>query len=142
MTKILEKVEKLVTSVGFTIIGSVDEGGFPNVKAMLPVRERIGLKDFYLTTNTSSMRVKQYQENPKACLYFMDAKKFIGVMLVGKMMVQTDAETKKRISRLGDRIYYRGGVEDPDYCVLHFVAEKGRLYQNFGSKDFEVEIGD
>ena len=39
-------------------IGSVDEEGFPCIKAMLAPRERDGAT-FYFTTNTSSMRVAQ-----------------------------------------------------------------------------------
>ena len=134
-----KKLEELIDGAAVTVISSVDGEGFPNTKAMLPPRQRKGLKEFWLTTNTSSMRVEQYRKNSKACLYFFDAKKFWGIMLVGKMEILEDAETKKMIWRVGDRIYYHGGVTDPDYCVLHFVAEKGRYYRSFGSGDFEVD---
>ena len=49
-------------------LGSVNEQGFPNIKAMLQTRKREGIRIFYFTTNTSSMRVKQYLKNPKAWL--------------------------------------------------------------------------
>ena len=52
-------------------ICSVDEEGFPNVKAMLRPRKTVGLRRFFFSTNTSSMRVKQYMANPKACIYFL-----------------------------------------------------------------------
>ena len=51
-------------------ICSVDGEGFPNVKAMLKPRKAEGLRFFWFSTNISSMRVKQYLENPKACVYF------------------------------------------------------------------------
>lgn len=35
-------------------------------------------------------------------------------------------------------MYYKEGVTDTDYCVLRFVSESGRLYQNFSSTDFVV----
>ena len=38
-------------------IGSVDDDGFPNMKAMLTPRLRNGIRVFYFTTNTSSKRV-------------------------------------------------------------------------------------
>ncbi|MFA6330149.1 MAG: pyridoxamine 5'-phosphate oxidase family protein [Candidatus Micrarchaeia archaeon] len=120
------------------IIGSVDADGYPNIKAMLKPREHDGVKTFYFTTNTSSMRVAQYRKNPKASIYFFDERFFKGVMLKGKMSVLTDAAAKKRIWRDGDEMYYPKGVADPDYCVLKFSAESGRLYQNFGSEDFNV----
>jgi general stress protein 26 len=116
----------------------VDEEGYPNTKAMLPPREHDGLKEFYFTTNTSSMRVKQYIKNPKASIYFFDPMSFLGVMLKGKMEVLNDQPTKERIWRKGDTMYYSKGVTDPDYCVLKFTAENGRIYQNFSSEDFII----
>lgn len=121
-----------------TIIGSVDEDGFPNVKAMLQPREHDGLKTFYFSTNTSSMRVKQYQKNPKASVYFYDSRFFKGLMLRGTMEVLQDQATKDRIWRDGDTMYYSLGVTDPDYCVLKFTALNGRMYESFKSYDFEV----
>jgi hypothetical protein len=44
---------------------------FPNLKAMLKPRENDGLKVFYFTTNTASMRVKQYLKNPKGFNLFL-----------------------------------------------------------------------
>jgi len=121
-----------------TIISSVDQEGYPNVKAMLPPREHDGLKEFYFTTNTSSMRVKQYIKNPKASIYFFDPMSFLGVMLKGKMEVLQDQPTKERIWRKGDTMYYTKGVTDPDYCVLKLTSESGRIYQNFSSEDFKI----
>lgn len=130
--------QAVVERSGKTIIGSVDEEGYPNLKAMLKPREHDGLKVFYFTTNTSSLRVRQYLQNPKASIYFYDARFFKGVMFRGEMEVLQDPETKERIWRDGDTMYYPLGVTDPDYCVLRFTAKKGRLYQNFSSEDFEV----
>ena len=64
--KIISFIKK--QKVGF--VCSVDEQGFPNVKAMLKPRKQVGLSEFYFSTNTSSMRVKQYKDNPKASIYF------------------------------------------------------------------------
>ena len=134
----VKTAQTIVERSGKTIIGSVDEEGYPNLKAMLKPREQDGLKVFYFTTNTSSMRVRQYLRNPRASIYFYDARFFRGVMFRGEMEVLQDPETKERIWRDGDTMYYPLGVTDPDYCVLRFTAKKGRLYQNFSSEDFEV----
>lgn len=37
-----------------SFIASIDEDGFPNMKAMLQPRKREGIKIIYFTTNTSS----------------------------------------------------------------------------------------
>jgi general stress protein 26 len=120
-------------------IGSVDEEGFPNIKAMLAPRERDGVT-LYFTTNTSSMRVRQYLENPKASVYFYHRGRFryTGVMLKGTMEVLTDQETKDRIWRTGDTMFYKKGVTDPDYCVLRFTAAGGRYYQDLKTESFEL----
>jgi len=128
----------LIDKQGTAFIASVDEQGFPGLKAMLAPRLRKGLKEFWFTTNTSSRRVAQYRANPKAAIYFCDKRFFRGLMLRGIMEVLEDAAAKELIWRDGDTMYYPGGVTDPDYCVLKFTAQSGRYYANFRSKDFEV----
>lgn len=120
-------------------LGSVDEQGFPNIKAVLQPRKREGIKTFYFTTNTSSMRVSQYLKNDRACIYFCDSRFFRGVMLRGTMEVLTDAASKAMIWQEGDTQYYPQGVTDPDYCVLRFTAVSGRYYSNFRSEEFTVD---
>ncbi|MCL2423152.1 MAG: pyridoxamine 5'-phosphate oxidase family protein, partial [Micrococcales bacterium] len=105
---------------------------------MLAPRRREGLREFWLTTNTSSMRVAQFQANPQAAIYFADQQRFLGVMLRGHMAVCQDAASKEMIWRAGDHQYYSQGVTDPDYCVLHFTARDGRYYAGFSSRDFQV----
>ncbi len=134
-----QTIGNLIDKQKTAFISSVDGEGYPNIKAMLPPREREGIRVFYFTTNTSSMRVGQYRNNPKACLYFCDKRFFRGVMLRGKMEVLEDRATKERIWRDGDTMYYAGGINDPDYCVLKFTAETGRYYCNFHSENFQIE---
>lgn len=132
-------IGNLIDKQSTAFISSVDFDGYPNMKAMLAPRIREGIKVFYFTTNTSSMRVRQYRENPKASIYFCDKRFFRGVMLTGTMEVLEDSESKELIWRDGDTMYYPEGVTDPDYCVLRFTAEKGRYYSNFKSETFIIE---
>ena len=132
-------IGNIIEKTKVSFIGSVNENGFPNMKAMLPPRKRNGIKEFWFTTNTSSLRVAQYLQNNKACIYFYDRKFFYhGVQLAGTMEVLQDAASKEMIWEKGDTMYYKLGVTDPDYCVLKFTAEKGRYYHYFKSEDFEV----
>ena len=131
-------IGNLIDKQGVSYIASISEDGFPNIKAMLPPRKRIGIKEFYFTTNTSSMRAAQYRKNPNASIYFCDQRFFRGVMLVGSMEVLEDSENKEMIWREGDTMYYPLGVTDPDYCVLKLVATSGRYYSNFKSETFEI----
>ncbi len=132
-------VGNIVDKQSVSFIGSIDANGFPNMKAMLQPRRREGIRTFYFTTNTSSMRVAQYRNNHRACIYFYDKRFFRGVMLIGTMEVLTDSASRELIWQEGDTMYYPGGVTDPDYCVLRFTAVSGRYYSNFKSEDFKVE---
>lgn len=129
----------IIDKSGTSIISSIDNQGYPNTKAMLSVRKREGIKTFYFTTNTSSMRAKQFADNPKSCLYFYDRRFFRGVMLRGTMEVLTDNESKEMIWKEGDEMYYPLGVTDPDYCVFKFTAFDGRYYNSFKSENFTIE---
>lgn len=138
----MKDIEKTITNLidkqSVAFISSIDENGFPNTKAMLPPRKRENIKSFYFTTNTSSMRVSQYQNNSKACIYFCDRRFFRGVMLTGTIEILTDSKSIEMIWQTGDTMYYPKGVTDPDYCVLRFTAIKGRYYSKFKSENFEV----
>ena len=136
----LNKIEKFIDKQKVSFICSIDDENYPNVKAMLKPRKRVGLKEFYFSTNTSSMRVKQYLNNDKACIYFYHKGliKYAGVMLKGKMEVLTDQETKNMIWRKGDTLFYKKGVTDSDYCVLKFTATSGRYYQDLKTESFDI----
>lgn len=136
----LRKLEKFIDRQKVSFITSIDSDNFPNVKAMLKPRKHNGLREFWFSTNTSSMRVRQYQANPNASIYFYH-KGFIryeGVMLIGKMEVLTDQESKNMLWKRGDTMFYKGGVTDPDYCVLKFTAIKGRYYCDLKTESFEI----
>ena len=136
----IASIKKFVDKQKVAFITSVDNDGFPNIKAMLPPRKTDGLKAFYFTTNTSSMRVKQYRENPKASIYFYRKGliKYEGVMLKGIVEVLEDEDIKKEIWRTSDKLFYSKGVTDPDYCVLKFTAREGRYYCDLKTESFSI----
>ena len=136
----LQSIERFIAGRKVAFICSVDENGFPAVKAMLKPRLRSGLRDFYFSTNTSSLRVRQFLENPKAGVYFYRKGliRYTGVLLTGTVEVLTDQDTKNKIWKKGDAVFYKGGVTDPDYCVLKFTAEKGRYYRDLKTEDFAL----
>ena len=130
--------ESIIGKSGHALLGSVSPEGFPEIMAMLLPSERRGLKHFYFTTNTSSMRVAHLRYEPKGSVYFCSGASFQGVLFTGRFEVLTDDPSKERIWREGDEMYYPKGVTDPDYCVLHFTASEGRIYENFHSESFTV----
>lgn len=138
--KTREQMIEFIQKQKVAFIASVDEDGFPNMKAMFMPRKIDG-NSFYFTTNTSSMRSQQYMKNSKASIYFYNKGRFRyeGIMLTGTMEVLQDDETKKDIWRTGDMMFYKQGVTDPDYCVLKFTAIKGRHYCDLKTESFQME---
>ena len=133
-----ETIGNLIDKQSISFISSIDENGYPNTKAMLAPVKREGIKTIYWHTNSPSMRVKQYRDNPKACIYFCDKRFFRGVMLKGIVEVVDDIEIKKEIWRDDLSMYYQGGMDGGDFIILKFTAETGRYYSNFKSEDFEI----
>jgi pyridoxamine 5'-phosphate oxidase len=136
--KIMKPINKLIANTKNIIVCSVNKQGYPNSKAMFKIAHD-GLKVFYFSTNTSSMRTGQFLQNPKASLYFCGKIKTHGLMLVGEMAVLTDDETKQRFWQPFWRIYYPKGVTDPDYCILKFTAQSGNYYHALQKHIFDID---
>jgi len=135
----VETIGNLIDKQSVSFISSVDESGFPNTKAMLAPCKRDGIKIFYWHTNSPSKRIKQYRDNPKACIYFYDKRFFRGAMLKGTMEVLDDKKTKKELWKDEYERYYTEGMDGGDFIIIRFTAEKGRYYSNFKSEDFTIE---
>ncbi|MDE6667581.1 MAG: pyridoxamine 5'-phosphate oxidase family protein [Clostridia bacterium] len=120
-------------------IASVDEQGYPVIRAMLAPRKIDG-NDIYFSTNTSSNKVKQFIANDKACVYFYKRGRFKyqGLSIIGEMKICTDQATKDMIWKFGDSLFYKQGVTDPDYCVLKFTCKYAEYYCDFKIEKIEL----
>ena len=126
----------------FVNLTTIDSKGFPSTRAMLNLRNREQYPHLitmysheknpltvYMTTNTSSEKIKEIAENGKACLYFCEPGSFHGILLQGIVEHVTDKEFRKSVWQEGWEIYYPKG--DEDYSVLRFVPDKLKIYSNF-----------
>jgi general stress protein 26 len=127
----------LINRSKIAMLGSVDKNGYPNIKAMLNL-EHDELNTIWFSTNTSSKRVTQFHQNPKACVYYVDQERFMGLMLVGILEVLQDSKSRQRLWRPGFEMYYPLGVDDPDYSVLCFTSVLGNFYHGLANHTFEV----
>ena len=132
------KIMEFISEQKTAFIGSVNEQGYPVIRAMLAPRKIAG-NEIYFTTNTSSNKIKQYLANNRACIYFYKRGKFKyqGVSVIGEMDVCTDQETKNEIWRFGDKLFYKKGVTDPDYCVLKFKCKSAEYYCDFKTETID-----
>ena len=139
MTNQEEKIGKLIEKQSVSFVGSIDENDFPCIKAMLPPCKREGLKYFYWHTNNASMKINQYKNNSKACVYFYDSQDIAGVTLTGTMEVLDDIEIKKEIWKNGFDRWYTGGMDGGDFIIIKFTAENGRYYHNLQKENFKIK---
>jgi len=127
----------LLESATVSFVSSVDADGFPNTKAMLAL-DHDGLPVHYFSTNYSARRTQQFLNNSNACVYFCQEIDFCGLMLIGQIEVCTDKAHKHKLWRDGFEIYYPQGMDDPNYCVLKFTAQRGNYYHGLKNYDFSI----
>lgn len=132
------KINEIIQIIDHTqnpLINSMDADGIPVSRAMMGVRHRENLEAIYFSTNTSSNKVSELKNNSKSSLYFFDPNQFVGILVKGEMEVTKDTESKQKVWRQGDEMYYPKGIDDPDFTVLKFKPTALRVYSNFKSKD-------
>jgi general stress protein 26 len=127
----------LVDRSEVAMLGTVSAEGEPNIKALSKVATE-GIRDVWFITHSSTRRVAQIRNDPRACVYFLDAARFQGLMLVGKVEIHQDAETRRRMWQPQYEHYFRAGAGDPDYCVLHFTAERANFAWGLISVDIDL----
>ena len=79
-------------------MGTNGDDGYPNIKAMIKM-ENEDLKTVWFSSNTSSKRVAQLARDPKVCVYFIDFEQWKGLMLVGRVELLQDQESRQRLWR-------------------------------------------
>ena len=133
----INKSLELVANSPIAMLGTNGGDGYPNIKAMIKM-ESEGLKTIWFSTNTSSKRVQQLRDNPKASVYFVDMDNWMGLMLLGEVEMLSDLESRQKLWREGYEMYYPSGVTDPDYAVLRFTARTGNYYHRLSNVTFEL----
>lgn len=121
-----------------SLISSVDPDGFPATRALIaPIK--IEGNDIYFATYMSSKKVRDYLNNPKACVYFYEkGKQFTGVTIKGHMEVLNDQKTKDYFWRPFYKRFYRNGVTDPEYCILKFTGHEASYFCNYKVQDIQL----
>lgn len=129
-----ELAAELIDGQNLSFIGSVDEDGYPTIRAMLRPRLRDGVETIWFSTNNPTDKVRHFQCNAKACVYFCDSLRFRSLLLKGEMAVRTDPEAKGLVWREGDEMYYPGGADSEDYVALRFRVHSAEIYGNFAKE--------
>ncbi len=119
----------LVATLAYT-----DPTGRPDARRVFCTWHR-GIGRHLISTNLSSSHAQSLLRNSAACLYFADDTAFEGLCLHGRAQVRTDREAKTMLWHPQDTMYYPGGIDDPDYCVIDFTTDDARYYRFDGKGD-------
>jgi general stress protein 26 len=130
-------------------LATVNEEGFPEIRAMLNLRNPAAfpeLRDFfnrqtadftvYLTTNTSSVKMGQIRRNPKISLYYCAPEAWQGVMLQGVVEIVADRDVKKALWQPNWNMYYPLGLTDPDFTIVRLRPDTVKAYGNLSTFTF------
>ena len=113
-------INETIAQSNFCILSYLNKDGYPVTKAMNMPRKKDGIRTFWFSTNTDSNKVTCYEQNQKACLYFLNATNFIGASLVGDVTLLSDTASKREIWQDGDEMFYPNGIDGNDYIVMRF----------------------
>ena len=135
--KVMRAALKLVKRSKICMLGTMGEEGYIDMRAMLNLKQR-GLQQIWFSTNTSSKKIDQIKKDPRACVYYVDETNFEGLRLTGRIQILQDSRSRKMLWSEGFKIYYPLGLNDPDYTVLKFTAQKASYYSDLNNITFEV----
>lgn len=135
----IQYLEKFIDKSETCLLSSVDNEGYPQTRALLGIKNKQGIEKLFFSTNTSSQKVQQLKKNPKACVYFYDPMRFIGIMFIWTIEISQTENDKKKVRREGDETYYPKGFNDPDFSVLIFTTKRIRRDSNLHIREITLD---
>jgi general stress protein 26 len=102
------------------------DGDQPRVRTVSPIVEDD--MSIWVTTRSTSRKVKQLRENSKICLVFVeppDGDK--AVTVIGEAQIIPDIQKKRRVWKLAPFDLYEhfpDGPDSDDFCVLKIVIKR------------------
>lgn len=121
---IKEKAAQMVATAQIITVASIDENGYPRPVAMVKIKDEDGA--IYVSTGTNSAKTAHFKENPKAGISIVRGGD--SIVYTGEVEIVEDEAVKR--SLWGDWMldHFRGGVEDPEYCVLKFTPKSATYW--------------
>ena len=102
------------------------DGDQPRVRTVSPIVEDD--MSMWITTRSTSRKVKQLRENPKICVAFVEPPEGDkAVTVIGEAEIIPDLEKRRRIWKLAPFDLYEhfpDGPDSDDFCLLKIVVER------------------
>lgn len=150
-TEMKEFCNKLMEEEKAASFTTIDENGFPHTRGIFNLRN---IKQFptlskvferhredltvYISTNTSSNKVKHVKKNPKVSVCVLDPENLRGITLGGEIEIVTDEKIKKELWLDWWVQYYPKGESDEDYTILRLKPKFVEIWYR-GKYKFQLE---
>ncbi len=138
-TKLIERSARLLSQCNVCTVASVSEQGYPRICVLMPLRAT-GIREFWFSTGASGTKVRHFKNNRKAGVTFYNGGD--SVTLTGEMEIVTDKDVKDALweqhAAVLERHFPNGGKGDPEYCILHFVANETTVYIDGEFETFRI----
>jgi general stress protein 26 len=133
-------LDELMEKPTSAYLATIDEEGTPSIRSVFNLRckEKFPIPakvieeydenpyNVYISTNTSSVKMKQISISKKVAMYFSIPEDVKGIMLQGEIEILDDMKFKEVIWDDNWKIYYPLGYDDPDFTILKFTPKKLR----------------
>lgn len=151
--EILAAAKELVLAKPVAYLTTIDEDGYPYTTAVFNLRNRERYPDsskvleeydndyttIYVSTNTSSVKVKNITKNNKVAMYYSIPEVFKGMYFKGTAEFLDDQEFKKNLWMDRWKMYYPLGPTDPDFTILKITTEYISSWYNSGKHVLRFE---
>lgn len=131
-----EGIKSLLAPDKMIFLITTGTDGRPDVRAMAPAQcEEV--KTVWMLTCKQSEKYSQLRQNPQCLLYATvseDSQEYLELRLWGRIELLDDAATRTKIWRDDYAIYFPGGKDDPNLCVLKFTADSGTVQTQTGKE--------
>jgi general stress protein 26 len=83
----------------------------------------------FFVTDIHSAKEHEIETNPNVGLTFIDPSSKAYLSITGRACVMRDAEKTKRAWRKTDEVWWRGGPNDPEVCLLRIEPLTAELWE-------------
>ena len=120
-TKALEaQADELLKACGVCSLASVNEKGYPRICTLAIVHADSFHDLYFISSKRSELngKVTHFEKNDKASVCY--TKGCDSVTLIGTVRFVTDRETQAALWREEHRAFFKNGIDDPKFRLLHF----------------------
>lgn len=148
--QVIKKGQELIEKSQAAYLTTVNSKGYPETRAMLNLKnpklypdlidffKKTDKTELYFTTNTSSAKIKQIEENNAVSVYYCDPVAWHGFLYQGDIEIINDSSVKHAIWLDSWTMYYPEGKDSQDYAVLKLKPKYIKSYYKFHQSQIEI----